>query len=157
MAATAHRASHRCASRNSRRLPQGGRDRSTSTGRLGATRAGKTGQRGDHRLWPTDFTSNEPSGSGHQCLRAIPRTARAGTRSWSECHGHLAGPGFRSRLSPRLPDREAFCFASFAVLHNPKPWGLFTPQREKKHRPITDRARWYAMRRAENIAARACS
>ena len=35
MAATAHRASHRCASRNSRRLPQGGRDRSTSTGRLG--------------------------------------------------------------------------------------------------------------------------
>ena len=49
------------------------------------------------------------SGSGHQCLRAIPRTARAGTRSWSECHGHLAGPGFRSGLSPWLPDREAFC------------------------------------------------
>jgi hypothetical protein len=41
MAATAHRASHRCASRNSRRLPQGGRDRSTSSGRSGATRAGK--------------------------------------------------------------------------------------------------------------------
>jgi hypothetical protein len=33
----------------------------------------------------------------------------AGTRSWSECHGHLAGPGFRSRLSQWLPDREAFC------------------------------------------------
>jgi hypothetical protein len=30
MASTAHRASHRCASRNSRRLPQGGRDRGTT-------------------------------------------------------------------------------------------------------------------------------
>src|SRR6267154_2423690 len=32
-----------------------------------------------------------------------------GTPSWPEWHGHLAGLGFRSRLSPRLPDREALC------------------------------------------------
>ena len=35
MASTAHRASHRCASRNSRRLPEGGRDRGTNAGAWG--------------------------------------------------------------------------------------------------------------------------
>jgi len=40
MADTAHRASPRRAPSNSRRLPQGGRERSTSTARLGATSAG---------------------------------------------------------------------------------------------------------------------
>ncbi len=44
---------------------------------------------------PSGVTQNRP-----------PRADRAGTRSWPECHGHLAGLVFRSRLSPRLPDRE---------------------------------------------------
>src|SRR5712692_2231821 len=49
MALTAHRASHWCTSRNGRRLPEGGRDRSATPGRLGKASAGKTGQRGDPR------------------------------------------------------------------------------------------------------------
>src|SRR6266550_1042438 len=58
MALAAHRASHWCTSRNSRRLPEGGGDRGTTTGWLGTASTGKTGQRGDHRLWPADFTSD---------------------------------------------------------------------------------------------------
>src|SRR6266566_2727707 len=49
MALAAHRASHWCTSRNSRRLPEGGGDRGTTTGWLGTASTGKTGQRGDHR------------------------------------------------------------------------------------------------------------
>src|SRR5437870_12553618 len=42
MALAAHRASHWCTSRNSRRLPEGGGDRGPTTGRLGTARTGKT-------------------------------------------------------------------------------------------------------------------
>src|SRR2546429_7572616 len=49
MALAAHRASHWCTSRNSRRLPEGGGDRGTTNGWLGTASTGKTGQRGDHR------------------------------------------------------------------------------------------------------------
>ena len=55
------------------------------------------------------FHSDWQPRSGHQCRRALPRVDQAGTRSWPECHGHPAGFGFRLRLSPRLPDREARC------------------------------------------------
>ena len=71
------------------------RPRSVKTSQRGKHRplGGKTGHRGDHRLWPADFTSEGQARSGHQCLRALPRTDRARTRSWPECHGHLAGLG----------------------------------------------------------------
>src|SRR5437016_12646080 len=49
MALATHRASHWCTSSNSRRLPEGGGDRGTTTGRLGTASAAQTGQRGDHR------------------------------------------------------------------------------------------------------------
>src|SRR2546429_5346738 len=39
MALAAHRASHWCTSRNSRRLPEGGGDRGTTTGWLGTARS----------------------------------------------------------------------------------------------------------------------
>jgi hypothetical protein len=55
------------------------------------------------------FHSDWQPRSGHLCRRALPRVDQAGTRSWPECHGHPAGLGFRSRLSPRLPDCEARC------------------------------------------------
>jgi hypothetical protein len=55
------------------------------------------------------FHSDWQPRSGHQCRRALPRVDQAGTRSWPQCHGHPVGFGFRSRLSPRLPDREARC------------------------------------------------
>ena len=44
-----------------------------------------------------------------------------GTPSWPECHGHLAGLGFRSRLSPRLPDREALCSQAARGWGSPSP------------------------------------
>src|SRR5437870_9146345 len=50
MALAAHRASHWCTSRNSRRLPEGGVDRGTITVWLGTASNGKIGQRGDYRL-----------------------------------------------------------------------------------------------------------
>ena len=50
MALAAHRASDRCASRNSWRLPESGRDRGAAAGCVGTAAAGKTGQRGDHRV-----------------------------------------------------------------------------------------------------------
>jgi hypothetical protein len=67
---------------------------------------------GDHlidgRFWVTPEGEDCQPRSGHQCLRALPRADRAGTRSSPECHCHLAGLGFRSRLSPWLPDPERF-------------------------------------------------
>jgi hypothetical protein len=91
---------------------------------------GKAGQRGDHRLRPADFTSNWQPRSGHQCLRTVPRADRAGTRSSPECHCHLAGLGFRSRLSPRLPDPERFV-RRCADPSRHKPWG--SPSRLLHH------------------------
>ena len=94
----------------------------------------------------------------HQCLRS--RTAnvnRAGAESWPECHGHLAGPRFRSRLYRWLSDREAFR-SQAARTRNPGSRGRSSsPHREKKHRSITASARWCAIRRAGNIVGRDCS
>src|SRR5260370_11910943 len=50
MATTAHRARDRGASGNRRCLPESGRDRSASAADVGTATAGKTGQRGDHRV-----------------------------------------------------------------------------------------------------------
>src|SRR6266404_9777597 len=50
LAVKADRTGHWCAARNSKRLSQGSRDLCAATRRLGAPSAGKTGQRGDHRL-----------------------------------------------------------------------------------------------------------
>src|SRR6266478_4580194 len=50
MALAAHRASDRGASGDRRRLSESGRDRRASTAWMGAATAGKTGQRGDHRV-----------------------------------------------------------------------------------------------------------
>jgi len=52
MAAAAHRARDRGASRDRRSLSESGRDRSAAAGSMGTATAGKTGQRerGDHRV-----------------------------------------------------------------------------------------------------------
>ncbi len=50
MAFAAHRARDRGASGDSRSLPEGGRDRIAAAGCVGPATAGKTGQRGDHRV-----------------------------------------------------------------------------------------------------------
>jgi hypothetical protein len=91
-----------------------------------------------------------------ECLRAVPRTDRAGTRSWSECHGHLAGLGFRLRLSPRLPDREALCSQAARISRRHKPWGPSSPPSEKRPRSIMGQVRWYVTRQAASIAERDC-
>ena len=44
--------------------------------RVGTPSAGKTGHRGDHRLWRADLTSDCTARAGHQCLRAVPRGDR---------------------------------------------------------------------------------
>ena len=68
----AHRASHWCPSRNSRRLPEGGRDCSATTGCLGTASAGKTGQRGDHR---PGSLQNRPRGD-HRLRPAVFNRSR---------------------------------------------------------------------------------
>src|SRR5207245_4821193 len=65
MALAAHRASHWCTSRNSRRLPEGGGDRGTTTGWLGTASTGKTGQRGDHRPQPAGDRKSTRLNSSH--------------------------------------------------------------------------------------------
>src|SRR5207302_828595 len=50
MATAAHRAGDRGASGDCRCLPESGRDRSASAESVGTATAGKTGQRGDHRV-----------------------------------------------------------------------------------------------------------
>jgi len=49
-------------------LPEGRGDRGVTTRCLGTASAGKTGQRGDPRLWLADFTSDGQPGSGGQYL-----------------------------------------------------------------------------------------
>lgn len=63
----------------------------------------KSGQSegGVHRLWCPK------SGTGSECLRAVPRADRASGAAWSEREDHLAGPCHRSRLRRRLREREA--------------------------------------------------
>ena len=108
MAVAAHRASHWCTSRNSRRLPEGGRDRGATTGCLGTASAGKTGQRGDHRLfWVKTGQRGDPrlycgfftKPAIRQCLRSPTANSSSRDWAWPEWHGYLARPGFRSRLS----------------------------------------------------------
>src|SRR6184192_2183626 len=50
MATAAHRARDRSASGDRRCLPESGRDRSAPAESVGTATAGKTGQRGDHRV-----------------------------------------------------------------------------------------------------------
>ncbi len=119
MALTAHRASHGCTSRNSKRLSEssrgGGVPARMGTPGAGKTghgdhRPGKTGHTGDHRLWRV---FRRPRATTHrgvgERLRTASRAHRAGIGWWPECHGHLAGPGFRSRFCRWLSDGEAFC------------------------------------------------
>src|SRR5947209_1684777 len=53
--------------------------------------------------------SEETTSFGTREARMALAAHRAGSRLWSECHGQLAGRGYRSWFSPRLPDREALC------------------------------------------------
>ena len=57
----------------------------------------KTGQRGDHRPWQREFTKAGTPTSQYtilsQCLRALSRHHRAGSKPRAQCHGDLAGPG----------------------------------------------------------------
>ena len=80
-----------------------------------------------------------------------------GLQSWPECHGHLAGLGFRSRLSPRLPNREAFCSQAAWIGGGHKPWGSSSPPPEKRPRSITAAVRWSVTRRVASTGGRDCS
>ena len=66
MVSAAHRASYGCASRDSRGIPESGRDRRATTGWVGTASDGKTGQRGDHRLWRTASWGNQGLQSASQ-------------------------------------------------------------------------------------------
>ena len=94
-----------------------------AAGRLGATAATKTGQRGVDRLgvgvdgktgqWGVDRLGTAAvapaarSQSAGEHVRALPRADHGGARARPQRHGDLAGPRRSPRLSRRLRERPA--------------------------------------------------
>ena len=95
--------------------------------------------------------------SSHQCLRAVPRTDRAGAPSWTQCQGHLAGPGFRSRIFRQLSDGEAFCSQASMESALPEAVGIIQTAAGEEAQVDYGSVRWCATRKAASTDERDCS
>jgi hypothetical protein len=75
---------------------------------------------GGETVWPNSAVTDRASSARELIEQGLGRGP--------ECHAHLAGLGFRSRLSPRLPDREALCAQAARI-------GVATSRGDHPHPP----------------------
>jgi hypothetical protein len=113
MATAAHRARDRGASGDGRSLPESGRDRGATAGRMGTATAGKTGQRerGDHRVGrdktnPNDQPQPQPQ-PRKPSYEGKSKSARRKTGQWGDHRVWRGVDGPRSRKSKRIPSASA--------------------------------------------------
>ncbi len=156
LAAAAHREGNRRSPGNGRGISEGGRNRGPAARRLGPAIAGKTGQRGVHRLWrpakpaievTTDSapTPSRPQPTASACepyrdfIEAVAREGRNAMAIWQDL---VDGHGFAGALR----QRQALRPQAARVRVRRKPAWSSRPRPAKRPRSITAPVRWCAIR-----------